>query len=110
MENKKFFVEVFSADKDDAFYDIVLGGPKIEAHDISEAKAKAKEILSLPRNEMEKIVSFNELYYNAYQKPGRLRMLIIHDGKHYWVHEKKFKKNDMETNNSKKTQIWKQTK
>ena len=102
MENKKFFVNVFSADKNHSFYDISIGWLTIEAHDISEAKAKAKEILSLPRNEMEKIVPFNDLYYSAYHKPDRLRMLITHDGKRYWVHEKNFKKNDTETNNSKK--------
>lgn len=88
MENKKFFVNVFSADKTDSFYDIIIGWLTIEAHDISEAKAKAKEILSLPRNEMEKIVHFNNLYYSANHKPDRLRMLITHDGKRYWVRTK----------------------
>lgn len=88
MDKIEFYYDIKAAEKEEAFYNATVGRGRLYASSLEEAKEEGKKILSLPQNEREKVITFNNLFRNA-KKPFRLRMAILYNGKYYYIHENK---------------------
>lgn len=88
MDKIEFYYDIKAAEKEEAFYNVTVGRGRLYASSLEEAKEEGKKILSLPQNEREKVITFNNHFRNA-KKPFRLRMAILYNGKYYYIHENK---------------------